>query len=138
MVSTWFVLLVSFFLTYMPNGGRIELTITNLKNNKGTLLICLFDREEGFPSDVSRSMKQWKVPVSPTVILEQIPAGKYALAIMHDEDGNNAMTYNRFSFPKEGFGFSNYSASLLQRPDFHKALFEHRHTGTHLRLKLRY
>lgn len=135
-------LLFLFFIGWCSSAplpsGKIELTIPNLKNGKGALLICLFSQKEGFPSDPKQSMRRWKVPVSQKVTLSNIPKGRYALSIVHDEDGNNAMTYNLVQMPKEGFAFSNHRPMLLQRPDFEKALFIHDQELTSLSLPLRY
>lgn len=131
--------LSSLLLTTDNSGssGKIHLRIPNLKNQKGSLLICLYNRKDGFPDDVSQSVKQWKMPVSAHISLGAIPPGRYAIAVMHDEDGNNQMTYNLIHLPKEGFGYSNYEARLLQMPDFDKAVFQHQES-TELAIPLRY
>lgn len=101
-------------------------------------MISLFKNSEGFPSDPKKSLRSWKLPVSSKIVLPDVPSGKYAIAVMHDEDGNNTMTYNFMKLPKEGFAFSNHPATLLQIPDFEKALFSHERETTSLSLRLRY
>ena len=137
-----FILLFLLFLLFPTvensDTGKIELKINNLKNKKGALLINLFARKEGFPDDPKQSIRSWKMQPSSAITLSNIPNGAYALVVMHDEDGDNAMTYNYLNIPKEGFGFSGYRARLLERPDFKKALFSHRYPETLIDIQLRY
>lgn len=59
-----------------------------------------------------------------TVTFENIPAGKYAINILHDED-NNGKIKKGLLLPIEGIGFSNFeSIGFLNRPTFTKAAFD--------------
>lgn len=59
-----------------------------------------------------------------SVTFTNLPAGKYAVNILHDED-NNGKIKKGFILPKEGIGFSNYqSIGLGNKPKFGKAAFQ--------------
>ena len=61
---------------------------------------------------------------SSTVTFENIPAGKYAVNILHDEN-NDGKIKKGLIMPIEGIGFSNYnSVGLSNKPSFSKASFE--------------
>ena len=51
-----------------------------------------------------------------------LKSGIYGIAFLDDENENGEMDYS-FFIPQEGFGFSNYIHSGLQRPDFDEFKF---------------
>jgi uncharacterized protein (DUF2141 family) len=58
-----------------------------------------------------------------SIIFKDLPEGKYAVNILHDED-NNGKIKKGFILPKEGIGFSNYqSIGIGNKPKFSKASF---------------
>ena len=60
---------------------------------------------------------------SSSVIFENLPPGKYAVNILHDEN-NDGKVKKGFILPVEGIGFYNYqSIGLSNRPTFTKASF---------------
>lgn len=116
----------------------LKISLENIRNRNGNILISIFTSEDGFPDNERKSFKSWVLKPEKMLDLGLIPTGKYALALLHDEDENYTMTYNMFRLPKEGFAFSNNKASLLKRPDFKTAVFHHGEKGTQLDLKLIY
>lgn len=61
---------------------------------------------------------------SSTITFTNLPKGKYAINILHDENENGKVNKG-FMLPKEGIGFSNYeSIGMRNRPKFSKASFE--------------
>jgi uncharacterized protein (DUF2141 family) len=120
------------------NQGDLVLKLSKLQNKKGKILINIFSSEKGFPDDEKKSFKFWVEDPKEEIILKNIPPGNYALSLLHDEDGNFKMTYNFFKFPREGFAFSNFDASIFNLPKFEEAKFEHKKNGTVLHLKVIY
>ena len=49
-----------------------------------------------------------------------LPSGTYALALIHDENGNGKLD-TMMGIPKEGFGFSNNPAIRFGPPSFKSA-----------------
>jgi uncharacterized protein (DUF2141 family) len=61
---------------------------------------------------------------SSTITFKNIPSGKYAVNILHDENKNGKIDKG-FILPIEGIGFSNFqSIGFANRPNFSKASFE--------------
>ncbi len=55
---------------------------------------------------------------------DNLPKGKYAINIIHDENSNGKIDMGYF-LPKEGIGFSNFKKlNIANRPSFSKASFE--------------
>lgn len=54
---------------------------------------------------------------------EGVPAGRYALSIIHDENGNGKLdTFAKI--PREGYGFSGNPAMRFGPPEFEEARFD--------------
>lgn len=47
---------------------------------------------------------------------ENLPRGRYGVAVWHDENGNNRVDTNLVGLPKEGYGFSR--TTPRQKPSF--------------------
>ena len=70
---------------------------------------------------------------------EGIPAGTYALVVLHDENMNGKIDTNWIGVPKEGYGFSNDAkAAALRAPSFSDASFVYDGKSVDLTITLRY
>ncbi|HWM85832.1 MAG TPA: DUF2141 domain-containing protein, partial [Kofleriaceae bacterium] len=54
-------------------------------------------------------------------LLRQIPAGTYAVGVLHDEDGDHKMKTGMFGRPKEGYGASRDARGRFGPPRFDDA-----------------
>ena len=110
-----------------PTLGDITVVITDLRNAEGEILISLYDKAEGFPKD--REAIIHSAAVAPdasgqvTIVFEDLPHGDYAIAVLHDEDTSQDMTFGAFHLPKEGYCFSNNVKVRLRAPKFKKTKF---------------
>jgi uncharacterized protein (DUF2141 family) len=59
-----------------------------------------------------------------TTIELQLPTGRYAIAVLHDENSNHKLDRNIVGWPKEGFGFSNNPKVNLSAPSFDSAAMQ--------------
>ena len=50
-----------------------------------------------------------------TVTFDGVPAGRYALMVIHDENGNGRLDTNLVGMPVEGYGFSN-NPRVMRKP----------------------
>ena len=105
----------------------IEITVKNIKTQKGKILIGIFkdnasfDKGKPFKS-VQSSKESMKNGV--LTIKTQLEAGIYGASLLDDENNNTKMDYNFIGVPKEGFGFSNYYHKGFSKPKFQTFQFE--------------
>ncbi len=121
-----FVLLYGLQLAAQEPGG-ITVSVTGLKVT-GDLLLTLFDKSDGFPGDhqKARDRKQVKITASTmSVTFEKLPAGTYAIAVLHDENGNAVLDTKAFGIPKEGIAVSNNITKFFRAPTFDEAKITH-------------
>ena len=107
-------------------GANCSLVIhvTGFRNTKGLLGAELFTSSAGWPEDVSKSFRHDHFPIEgdhATARFDHIPAGKYGVVVLHDENENKKLDRNIFMVPKEGFGFANNPRVLLIAPPIEKA-----------------
>jgi uncharacterized protein (DUF2141 family) len=114
-----------FLLPYQDGHHRLTVSVTGLKPLKGDLYISLHNRPEYFQFPDSALMKV-KITVNEateTISLKDVPGGRYALALYHDENLNGVLDANELGFPREGYGFSTKN-KVPGRPKFEQAAFD--------------
>ena len=119
--------IILIFIPLLPQGGdhQLTLTVTGLKPLKGDLYIGLHNRPEYFQVPDSAFMKMKVAVKSETqmVSFENVPEGRYAIAVYHDENLNGMMDVNNLGIPKEGYGFSS-AVTGPGRKKFEQAAFD--------------
>lgn len=106
--------------------GTIIIELDTLENYQGAIQISLFTGGDGFPDDWEKAFTSKTVAVTPElkeIRLEDIPYGKYGLAIIHDENENYKLDTNFLGIPKEGYGFSNNARGRFGPPDYSDTAF---------------
>jgi len=109
-------------------GNGIRLTVTNLRNDKGFVLVSLFREGQGFPDKAAQAFRTDKVAIfnkRAVLIFPDLPAGSYGISILHDENNDQQMNKNAFGLPKEGYGFSNNVIGAFGPPSYRRASFTH-------------
>jgi uncharacterized protein (DUF2141 family) len=120
----------------------IHVKVLNIRNNIGTMDCALFESAEGFPVEVLHSATRVMVikikGTQARCDFEDIPLGRYALAVVHDENMNGVLDTNWLGIPKEGYGFSNDVKALLAAPTFSAASFPYDGQNLNLTISLNY
>jgi len=115
---------------------KVTVTIENIKGDKGSIRIGVFDNEGDFlkkPID-GRIVKANGSEV--TVVFDKLKPGNYAISVIHDENENTELD-TKMGIPKEGIGFSNNVMGNFGPPSFEKSSFTISDEKT-LNIKLKY
>ena len=125
-----FALSLTLYSFTKPNAKTLSLTIEvkNLRSEKGVVQFALYNKDGSIPDEdfenYYKIVKGEIVNASSTITFKNIPSGKYAVNILHDENKNGKIDKG-FILPIEGVGFSNFQTiGLTNRPNFSKASFE--------------
>jgi len=109
------------------NGqNKILAKITNFENQKGVCQACLFNNAASFNGEGGTPFQCVKLSImgkTIEVIFENIPAGTYALFVLHDANSNNKMDKNWLGIPKEGYGASRNKLPFAKAPGFSENQF---------------
>jgi uncharacterized protein (DUF2141 family) len=113
-----------FFLTLFPlwgaGGYTLKVTVTGFDNNKGKAYIGLYDTKEKMLKGLVETIVNQQV----TVNFNDLPEGKYAVKVYHDENGNGKLDTGMFGIPKEGWGVSNNVKVVMSAPKIEEMLFD--------------
>lgn len=86
-------------------------------------MACLTTRADRFPNcQDDANARHLTVPTghAGNLVFGDLPSGTYALALIHDENGNGKLD-TMLGIPREGFGFSRNPAIRFGPPKFASA-----------------
>jgi len=135
-------ILIFFFLfsMFQLKAQTLHIEFDNIRNNKGEISVTVYeDAERWLDEDVERYSFH-KESVSDGKMLATIDLekpGKYAIAVLDDEDSDGKMHHNFIGYPKEGFGFSNNIHVWLSKPNFDECVLDIKNDTT-IRINIQY
>ena len=137
------IFLFIFLLSLRLSGQEgIHVSVIDLRNNNGHVLISLFKDCVGYPDEPEKAYRKAQLVIinqSASILFSGLPAGNYSIAILHDENDDRKMNTNFFGIPKEGYGFSNNVMGTFGPPSCSKASFIHlANSGTAIIIRSRY
>lgn len=104
--------------------SRLDVTLDRLRSTKGLVRVCLTLDPTNFPACIDdRDAVTMTIPAAAGHFsFPALPRGDYALAVIHDENGNGRL--DTFAgIPREGYGFSRNPAVRFGPPRFAAARF---------------
>lgn len=122
------IVVLLFFIgtSSISSNETILLEVTNLKSNKGQIIVAIFEDNQTFQDEVPKYDKRFSkktVKDGRMLIRFKLPPGVYGFTLIDDENHNEELDYNFIGLPKEGFGFSDYYHSGMVKPHFDKFKF---------------
>lgn len=134
---------LGFFSSFRPiTETGISLTITHLRNDKGFVLVSLYKDGSGYPDNADMAYRKDRVAIynkRAVIVFPDVPAGSYAISILHDENNDQKMNKNSLGLPKEGYGFSKNVVGAFGPPSYKRASFQHTGVGlTEISIRARY
>ncbi len=136
-----FLSISSGILAVDNKGITLTVSVSELRNSNGNVVFALYNREDAFPDEhYKKYYRIMYVKITnrySVVVFKDLPIGKYAVNILHDEN-NDGKIKKKLFLPVEGIGFSNYqSIGFSNRPTFEKAALYLR-TNTAIRVTILY
>lgn len=119
--------------------ATLKVDVDALRSARGVIRLCLTAVASNFPTceDDARAVAR-SVPANVrSLAYEGLPPGGYAVAIIHDENGNGKL--DTFAgIPREGFGFSRNPRIAFGPPRFDAARFTLAPGAEEQRIRMRY
>lgn len=100
--------------------AKLVVKITDIESTKGVIEIGLY-RDNGkfpIPNKQYKSTRQKITSNEVKYTFEDLPIGKYALAVYHDENEDKKCNKNFFGVPTEAYCFSRDYRPFLSIPKF--------------------
>ena len=122
-------------------NGNLTVAIDGLKNQKGQVCLTVFSSSRGFPKQSDRAVAVQCVKLAgnrPVVTFQNLKAGNYAVAVIHDSNNDKVINTNAIGIPTEGFGFSRNPRVLRGPPKFGDSSVLVAGADTEIEVKLQY
>jgi uncharacterized protein (DUF2141 family) len=107
-------------------GTTLRLQVSSFRNTTGTLNCRLFSQSSAFPD--GEGTKTVRVSIhgaEATCSFDDLAPGTYAVAVVHDENGNGRLDKNFFGVPSEGYGVSKNHTYAMSSPKWDESKFVH-------------
>ena len=118
-------LILLMFPAFGFGQNTLSVEVQGVRNSQGTVNVAVYNQSNGFlefdkvyKSDLAKANQG-----STLVLLKGLPEGDYALAVFHDENGNEELDTNWLGIPKEDVGFSNAKMKTFGPPSFKECAF---------------
>ena len=86
----------------------VEIIVTGVKENAGTIVISVHDSAESFGKRIPYLTAKSDADGEKSVYHVQLKNGEYAFCIYQDVNRDGKLNTNAIGIPKEPLGFSNY------------------------------
>ena len=105
------------------SSSCFEVQVREVIPGNGKVRIAIFNSEQGFHDRNAPIRVNSLFPSSGVLswAVEELPVGKYAVAVFQDENGNEKVDKDIFGRPTEAYGFSNQSADKQATPTWAEA-----------------
>ncbi len=103
----------------------LRILVSGIESDQGQIMCLLFSDEDAFPADVAGAATRMSYPAVEgllTCTFPDVPAGRYAVSVVHDEDGNGEVDTNFRGAIKEPWGITNNVRPPRRGPKFHEAV----------------
>ena len=110
-----------------PPPPDVTVSITGMRSTKGVVRACMTGDAARFPKCAGDPRShRLVVPASGNLKLtfKGVTPGRYAIALLHDENNNGKADRALMMMPTEGFGFSRDAKVRMGPPKFEDAAFD--------------
>jgi len=107
----------------LAQNDTLRISIDGFNSSDSKAIITIHDNEKSFPSNVSKAFRKYEVKIinkKVKVTITDLPHGRYALVVCHDENKDNKLNTNFLGFPTEGTAIFNKNRGM---PNFRKSCF---------------
>jgi uncharacterized protein (DUF2141 family) len=123
------------------DAAGVSVEVTGLRSAEGVVRACMTSHPDRFPRcRGDADAYALVVPAGRTVTLEfaGVRPGRYAIALLHDENGNGKADRALSLMPREGYGFSRDAPVRMGPPSFDQAAFDVGDARVRQTIRMRY
>ena len=105
----------------------LTVVVEGVNEKDGNIGMLVFTSDKGWPDDRKVALRDIAVPAKPsttnTIEVPNLPAGDYAVAVIHDVNKNHKLDKNFMGVPTEQWGMSTNPSHGLKAPSFNSVKF---------------
>jgi uncharacterized protein (DUF2141 family) len=113
------------FAAEAQQGNTINVVVSGLRDDNGTVRCGLFNSAATFPKD-GQEYKGVEAPIAnrqATCTFTDVPPGTYAVAYFKAQPGQTRMKTGMFGMPQDPYGFSRNAPIGMGPPSFNAAAY---------------
>ncbi|WP_246011700.1 DUF2141 domain-containing protein [Flavobacterium piscinae] len=122
MKNLLFMMIICFSCGLLAQS-KLTVNIKGLKNNKGQVVVGLYQGEKNFLRKVYFGKVVSISNKEAVVEFDHLPSGEFAISLFHDENGNGKLETGWFGIPKEDYACSNGAKGFMGPPKYSDAKF---------------
>jgi len=106
-------------------GNTINVAVSGIKDNTGSIRCGLFNSADSFPKD-GKEYQGVEAPIAngqATCTFNNVPPGTYAVAYFKAAPGQTKMKTGMFGMPQDPYGFSRNATIGMGPPSFNSAAY---------------
>jgi uncharacterized protein (DUF2141 family) len=104
----------------------LTVVVDGVSQADGNVGMLVFNSDKGWPDDRKAALRDIAVESHPgtnTIEVPNLPAGDYAVAVIHDVNKNHKLDKNFLGVPTEQWGMSTNPSHGLKAPSFDSVKF---------------
>lgn len=106
------------FLSCAAGAADLTVRVTDVKSGEGNIMVAVYDSADGFLRRPLQSARVAAAAGSVDLLIKDLPAGDYGIALFHDANSNGKMDANMMGIPLEDHAFSNNARGTMGPPSF--------------------
>lgn len=110
--------MMGLFNTGMQSTHKLSVSIENIKEPQGQLIIAIYNSKETFLEEPFQSQIIDVTDKTEDITFGNLPEGEYSVSVIYDKNKNGELDKNFFGIPTEGFGFSKKSMGTFGPPSY--------------------
>lgn len=129
-------LIAGLCLASQSSAAPLTIDLKGVRKQTGTVKIKVVDSAEAYDGKAKGVAGEvWKPDGESRQFRFDLPAGQYAVMVVHDANDNGKMDSNVIGIPTEPYGFSN-NPRVMRKPTFEETRFALPAAGTAIRIDL--
>lgn len=129
--------LVLSFYVLPALAADLTVRVADIPSAQGSIMVAVYDAQASFLRRPLQSARVDAAAGSVDVVIKDLPAGSYGVAVFHDANGNGKMDSNAMGIPVEDHAFSNNARGNMGPPSFEQVKFGLPATGATATISLR-
>lgn len=118
-------------------AADLTVRIEDVKSAQGNIMVAVYDAADSFLKRPARTARIAASAGAVDLLIKDLPAGDYGIALFHDANGNGKMDSNPMGIPSEDHAFSNNARGYMGPPKFEQVKFSVAATGATATISLR-
>jgi uncharacterized protein (DUF2141 family) len=118
-------------------AADLTVRVADVPSAQGSIMVAVYDGAANFLRKPVQSARVAAAAGTVDIVIKDLPAGGYGVAVFHDANGNGKMDSNFMGIPVEDHAFSNNARGTMGPPSFEQVKFSLPAAGATATISLR-